>query len=1249
MSALTFSTNLISSGDTVYTAAETAAAGDDLTVNAGVSLSWTSGSLALAAGDNVVIHGHVTAGIAVKSLVITAGAGDLDNSGAITVDGVVGAGTILTLAALDGITLSGNGALVTPVLDLSAGAGVSEAGTSSITANRLQSTTGITGDVTLTSASNAIRAVGGVAVTGNLTLIESVATLTLNGPIAVTGDLALVDQSGGAIVHAGSNTQTLDTSGIGNFTLSFNGQTTTTLAAGASAAQVQAALMSLTTIFNIGGSVAVSQSGSSYAITFGGQLAGTALPLITASGSSGNATAVAGATPISARNVELIADQIDLGADSITATDTITLAPATAGTSMVFGSELTHLSAPTLTIGRDSAGHVTAGAISFAGNNVLAASTLNIVSTAGVTLSARIVAGAINVTAGGTVFLGDDNHPGGPAVLVGAISGSTSSGDFLVCKGGAVPLAVNGITTAGGEIVLYDPIDTANINGALASHGGNVLVSVGSGGRSAAIVINADIDAGSGAIGLAAYGSMTESGGSVIGHDLQAESIVPGNITLTSAANAISGRVWFSASNVSFTNSSAYMIGGFAGIDYASTGVTHSRVNHPTWAIYTGSLTLTAGGDISQDGGVNEAVRAVTLNLARVGAANPNVTLDHAGNTITNLGSVDLASGALTLVDAVGLTMTGTVTAGALTLTAPTLTLAGGAITTVGAQTYHGAVTLGAATTLTSHNGGITVDSALDNGGFDLTVSVTGAGTFAGVIAGSGNFIKDGAGRLTLVDTETYTGATTIAGGTLLVDGALASAITTVANGGTLGGHGAVDAVIVASGGALAPGDSPGVLTTGDVALTSGAHLAIELGGLTPGLNDQLQVHGTVDLGQATLDAVLVNGFAPAVGDAFVLIDNDGTDAVTGTFLGLSEGAVVAVNGVAFSISYLGGDGNDVVLTALQNHAPVNTVPPAQSVAADSDLTISGLAIADADAAAGILTTTLAVAHGTLQLAVGHAAIAGNGSASVTLTGTLAEIDATLASVTYRAQAGFGGADTLTMTTSDNGNTGLGGALTDTDTMAITVTSPRPQDPNDPQNPLAPVDDSFTAPGGAAIFVGGRGVDTVTFNFRLVDATVTYVGSDIIIDGPNGTSHTMLSGIETFVFTDGTVNNRDGNPLVDDLFYYSRNHDVWNAHVDADTHFNTFGWREGRDPNAWFDTKDYLAQYTDVAAAGVNPLTHYDQNGWREGRDPSVAFDTGDYLAHNADVAAAHVDPLAHFLAWGGEEGRQPFNDGVWG
>jgi hypothetical protein len=189
-------------------------------------------------------------------------------------------------------------------------------------------------------------------------------------------------------------------------------------------------------------------------------------------------------------------------------------------------------------------------------------------------------------------------------------------------------------------------------------------------------------------------------------------------------------------------------------------------------------------------------------------------------------------------------------------------------------------------------------------------------------------------------------------------------------------------------------------------------------------------------------------------------------------------------------------------------------------------------------------------------------------------------------------------------------------------------------------------DDSFTAAGAIQSIFGLSGTDTVTFNFRLVDATITFEGNKIIVDGPTGT-HTILSGIERFIFTDGTVDDRDGSPLIDDLFYYSKYHDVWNAHVDADAHFNAFGFKEGRDPSAFFDTKGYLAKYADVAAAGVNPLMHYDQFGFREGRDPSKQFDTALYLSHNADVAAAHVDPLAHFLENGREEGRLPFNDGA--
>ena len=183
-------------------------------------------------------------------------------------------------------------------------------------------------------------------------------------------------------------------------------------------------------------------------------------------------------------------------------------------------------------------------------------------------------------------------------------------------------------------------------------------------------------------------------------------------------------------------------------------------------------------------------------------------------------------------------------------------------------------------------------------------------------------------------------------------------------------------------------------------------------------------------------------------------------------------------------------------------------------------------------------------------------------------------------------------------------------------------------------------DNDFTATGGNETFNGGGGVDSVTFGFRLVDATVSYSGNRIIID--TASSHTVLTGIEIFKFTDGTVNNNDGDVLVDDLFYYSKYHDIWNAHADADAHFHGAGWHEGRDPSAFFSTAIYLSANPDVRASGGDPLLHFDQSGWKEARVPSLTFDPAAYLAANPDVKASGIDPLVHFLAIGGGERRQP-------
>ena len=108
--------------------------------------------------------------------------------------------------------------------------------------------------------------------------------------------------------------------------------------------------------------------------------------------------------------------------------------------------------------------------------------------------------------------------------------------------------------------------------------------------------------------------------------------------------------------------------------------------------------------------------------------------------------------------------------------------------------------------------------------GLDANVAATGSSnsayfvnsgmsvTEASSLGGPGGLVKSGAGSLTLSGNNTYSGATTVSAGTLVVNGTNVSA-TTVQSGATLGGSGAVASATIGSGGTIAPGNSPGTLT----------------------------------------------------------------------------------------------------------------------------------------------------------------------------------------------------------------------------------------------------------------------------------------------------------------------------------------------------------------------------------------------------------------------------------------------------
>ena len=118
----------------------------------------------------------------------------------------------------------------------------------------------------------------------------------------------------------------------------------------------------------------------------------------------------------------------------------------------------------------------------------------------------------------------------------------------------------------------------------------------------------------------------------------------------------------------------------------------------------------------------------------------------------------------------------------------------------------------------------------------------------------------------------------------------------------------------------------------------------------------------------------------------------------------------------------------------------MNTVPAAITMNEDATQTITGLSISDVDSASGNLTVTLQITNGILNVSGGSAVVAGSGTNTVTLTGTQAEINSTLAAtVNYVPTNNFSGSSTLTITTNDNGNSGVGSALSDVDTVTLTV------------------------------------------------------------------------------------------------------------------------------------------------------------------------------------------------------------------
>ncbi len=204
-----------------------------------------------------------------------------------------------------------------------------------------------------------------------------------------------------------------------------------------------------------------------------------------------------------------------------------------------------------------------------------------------------------------------------------------------------------------------------------------------------------------------------------------------------------------------------------------------------------------------------------------------------------------------------------------------------------------------------------------------LTLYGSGNSTFSGVMSGvgfSGGYTlgKVGTGTLTLSGNNNFSaGSIQVNNGGLVVNGSQPGIPVNVASAASLSGTGSVG-VVNSSGTVIVgnPTNGVGLLDSGNVTFNGGSKVNFELTGPIAGSQySQLGVNGNVSISTTTLNLFFNFTNPVTTGQTFTLINNGGSMPIGGTFNGFPEGSLIATNGYFFRLSYLGNDGNDMVLT----------------------------------------------------------------------------------------------------------------------------------------------------------------------------------------------------------------------------------------------------------------------------------------------------------------------------------------------
>ena len=562
---------------------------------------------------------------------------------------------------------------------------------------------------------------------------------------------------------------------------------------------------------------------------------------------------------------------------------------------------------------------------------------------------------------------------------------------------------------------------------------------------------------------------------------------------------------------------------------------------------------------------------AGTTGVTVTGSGTASVTLDGTLTQINNLLAGNL-SGTLTYTinsDTPAASATLTLTASDLGNTGTGGTLTGSDTATINITAVNDAPTATitpatyAATeqvALTLHGTGLSI-ADVDAGAAAVraTVSVTSgiltaaAGTTGVTVTGSGtaSVTLDGtltqinnllAGNLSGTLTYTINSDTPAASATLTLT---ASDLGNTGTGGTLTGSDTATINITAV------NDAP------TATITPATYAATEQVALT--------LHGTglsiadVDAGAAAVRATVsvTSGIlTAAAGSTGVTVTGSGTSSVTldGTLTQINNLLAGSLSGtltytansdapaasatLTLTASDLGNTGTGGTLTGSDtatinisavNDAPTATITPATYAATEQvalTLKNTGLSISDVDAGAGSMTVTLSVTEGTLTVTAGGsgAVVTNSGTSSVTITGTVTQINNLLSTdgtstVSYIDNTDTPSASaTLTLQVNDNGNTG-GGSLTNSDTATINITAvndgpvlsiPGSQSVSEDTNLV------FSSANGNQISVSDAdaGSGSLEVSLSMTNGTLTLSGTAglTFVSGANGTGAMQFTG-----------------------------------------------------------------------------------------------------------------------------------------